>query len=77
MMGHSIRFKGVIGNIIPKFSPLPLLIWRTGIVFKLPTLEHLGSVRSSTGSATYWAMNCISWPGDFPFDLEDYLIHEH
>ena len=27
MMGHNIRFKGVICKIIPKLSLLPLLIW--------------------------------------------------
>ena len=29
MMGHNIRFTGVIYQIIPKLSFLPLLIWST------------------------------------------------
>ena len=30
MMGHNIHFKALIWKIIPKLSPLPLLIWSTG-----------------------------------------------
>ena len=29
MIGHNIRFNGVIWKIIPKLSLLPLLIWST------------------------------------------------
>ena len=29
MMGHKICFNGKIWKIIPKFFPLPLLIWST------------------------------------------------
>ena len=29
MMGHKICFKGVLGEIIPELSLLPLLIWST------------------------------------------------
>ena len=35
MMGHNICLKGVLGKIIPKISCLPLLIWSTGICFKV------------------------------------------
>ena len=31
MRGHNICFNGKIRKITPKLSPLPLLIWSTGV----------------------------------------------
>ena len=51
MMGRNIRFKGVLWDIIPKLSFLPLLIWSTGhTVVKLPcsfVCKHSGAVIKS------------------------------
>ena len=38
MMGHNIRFKEVIWEIIPKLFLLLLLVWSTGIAYYHPNL---------------------------------------
>ena len=65
MMGHKIRFKGVIWKIIPKLSLLPLLIWSTELctgffcfekiftVFDWPTDKFIAATEVKTGTNRY------------------------
>ena len=46
MMGHNIRFKGVIWKIIPILSLLPLLSWSTGILTVLWVELNGGSLHT-------------------------------
>ena len=49
MMGHNIRLKAVIGEIIPKLSLLPLLIWSS-----VGVNQWLIVAREFVHSPQYW-----------------------
>ena len=48
MIGHNIRFKGIIGKIIPKLSFLPLLIWGTADLHICDNFERVDSCLMSS-----------------------------
>ena len=49
MMGHNIRFEGVIWRIIPKLSLLTLLIWSTVMYDKYKTMCKCLLISSLSG----------------------------
>ena len=56
MMGHKICFNGKIWKIIPKLSPLSLLIWSTdGISLELPHLLRTKFIASGLVHKKYMA----------------------
>ena len=53
MMGHKICFYGEIWLIIPKLSPLPLLIWSPGMADNVDPDQTAPSGAVRSGSAMF------------------------